>query len=104
MILYLVKSAMPYFVAKQDEAKRDARQLKCNWEQVEVPTADGREALADFLNTLGGPASITIEPVAEEDETVGCVTGDPHSEDTPSYVDQSVAFEDQFEKMPLAQK
>lgn len=60
MKLYLVKSDLPYFVAKQDEAKREARDLKCSWEQVEVPTGDGREALAAFLNTLGGPASILL--------------------------------------------
>jgi hypothetical protein len=60
MKLYLVKSAFPYFVAKQEDAKREARDVKCSWEQVEGPTSDGREALAAFLNTLGGPASITV--------------------------------------------
>jgi hypothetical protein len=61
MKLYQVEGALPYFVAKQDEAKRDARQLKCSWKAVEVPTTDGREKLAEFLNTLGGPASISIQ-------------------------------------------
>jgi hypothetical protein len=70
MKLYLVKSAFPYFVAKQDEAKREARDVKCSWEQVEVPTSDGREALAAFLNTLGGPASVTITGVEQPEPVV----------------------------------
>src|SRR4051812_49249195 len=46
MILYI--DADGEYVAKQDEAKRAGK----GWHQVEVPTTDGRQALADYLNAV----------------------------------------------------
>jgi hypothetical protein len=46
MILYI--DAAGRYVAKQNEAKKAGK----GWHQVEVPTTDGRQALADYLNAL----------------------------------------------------
>jgi hypothetical protein len=71
MILYI--DATGKYVTKQDEAKRAGK----GWHQVEVPTTDGRQALADYLN------AVRWSEHAIETCTVGTVTGDPHSEDEP---------------------
>jgi hypothetical protein len=50
MKLYRVNGAFPYFVGTQAEAKREARDVKADWELVEVPT--DKEGLIAFLNGM----------------------------------------------------
>jgi len=66
------------------DAKREARNLKCTWSQEDVPT--DKPGLMAYINNLmgsaGGPVGLAgSTPVAPH---LPEVTGDPHSEDTPS--------------------
>jgi hypothetical protein len=83
MKLYI--DATGKYVAKQDEAKRAGK----GWHQVEVPTTDGRQALADYLNALRWSEQKIVE---QDFQTVGTVTGDPHSEDDhkPAFTQEQV--------------
>lgn len=67
------------FVATQAEAKAETKTSRSMFAQVEVPTSDGREALADYLNGLlldfaPAPAFAEAEmptpPVAQVAETI----------------------------------
>jgi hypothetical protein len=51
MIFYKVEPADgPYLVATQVEAKREAREHKCTWSQVDVPT--DKAGLMAFINEM----------------------------------------------------
>jgi hypothetical protein len=102
MKLYLVKADFPFFVSKQDEAKRNARDLKCEWELVEVPTIYGREALAAFLNTLGGPATVRVAGDPEEDRVNDSIERERRPQ--PGYTERSIQLDDDFDKLPLARQ
>lgn len=59
------------YVATQEEAKAWKREEKGrNFRQADVPTSSGREALADFLNSLVAEALETPPPAEEAPERV----------------------------------
>lgn len=52
MRYYRVNGAFSFLVATQDQAKREARELKCSWEPHDVPT--DKEGLMAYLNSRSG--------------------------------------------------
>lgn len=116
MIIY--KDAVGVYVATQAEAKR----LGKGWEQVEVPTTDGRVALCDWLNKQTfennygpEPDPLVIDgpyvPSAQDEQDEALETYIPtrsglktEAEIKSGGIERSVAIDEEWDKLTLSRK
>lgn len=93
-----------YLVATQADAKREAREKRCTWSQVDIPT--DKQGLMGYINDLRRDLA-SVQPssqiLADEgnDDHVPVLPAERPSAG-PSYVDASLRIEDQFQLLPLA--
>jgi hypothetical protein len=105
MIFYEVEDGSNghFLVGTQAEARTAARERKCTWAQVDVPT--DKAGLMDYINQLkasaGDPAEQSTEPVGWQSlEQLDAKFGNGPA--VEGYTEKANRFEDEFDVMPLA--
>ena len=105
MIFYEVEHCDGHFlVATQADAKRIAREMKCTWSQVDVPT--DKASLMDYINrqrSLGNQGDTDLGPTDLEAYPSPLAEKNPEIS-KPDYTSRSIAIDEEWERLPLARK